>query len=119
MAGGPVFSFFFFSRARPVRMNLHEGAVQRHRLRLDLHAPLLLEVFEHPVEDPVLRPAIHPRTDGVPTPKPGWHPPSLAPLLDGIQDGAEDLRVRDAQVASLHRQKRRNAFVLCIGQFHP
>ena len=50
-------------------MDLHDSAVQRHRLQLDPDEPLLLEVFEHSVEDPVLRPAIHPGVDGVQTPE--------------------------------------------------
>ena len=57
--------------ARPSRREEpSRGAVHRNRLSLDPGELLLLEVFEHPAEDPVLRLAIHPGADGVPPPEP-------------------------------------------------
>ncbi len=72
-----------------------------------------------PVEHPVPGPAVHPGVDGVPVADPGRQPPPLAAMLGDVQDGVEHLQVRQADVAALHRQGGRNAFVLSLGDLHP
>ena len=50
----------FFSAPRAIRVHLHAGAVQPHRLHLDAYDPLPLQVLEHAVQHTVRRPAVHP-----------------------------------------------------------
>ena len=100
-------------------MDLDDGAVHRHRLELDAHDLLSLQVFEHLVQHPVLRPAVHPRIDGVPIAKSRRQPSPFAAMFGDIQDGVEYLPVRKAYIAALDRQAWRDAFVLSFGEFHP
>ena len=109
----------FVSRPRPSGENLHAGTGQRPCLQLDSDERFLLEVCEHPTEDPGLRPVIHLSVDGMPPPEPSRDSPPLAPLLGNLQDDIEHGQIRDAHLPRLHRQQRRNAFVLRFGQFHP
>ena len=74
-------------------MDLDNGAVQRDGLELDAHDLFALQVFEDPVEHPILGPAIHPRVDGVPPAEPTRQSPPLAPMLGDVQDGVEHLQV--------------------------
>ncbi len=113
MAWGP-----FFSCPRPVRMHLHDGAVQRHRLELDAHDLLALQMLENPVKHAVLRPAVHARVDGVPVAKAGRQAPPLATVLGHIQNGVENPEVGNADVAPLHWKLGRDAVVLSLSEFH-
>ncbi len=99
-------------------MHLDDGAVQRDRLQLDTHYLFSLKVFEHPVQNPLLRPAVHAGIDRVPVAEPGRQPAPLAAVLGHIQDRVQNLEVRDADVAALHRQVRSYAFVLRFCDFH-
>lgn len=67
----------------------------------------------------MMKPAIHPGVDGMPTPEPGRSSSPRVTMLGDVHDGIEHVQVRDAHVAALHRQQRRNAFVLSFAQFHP
>ena len=109
----------FFSRPGAVRVNLHDGAVQRHRLQLDAHDLLALQVLEHPVQHPALGPAVHPGIDRVPVAEPRRKTAPLAAMLGHIQDRVQHLQVRQADVAALHRQVRRKPLVLSFRKFHP
>ena len=100
-------------------MHLDDGAVQRHRFQLEAHDPLPLQLLEHPVEHPALRPAVHAHVDGVPVAVPGRQPPPLAAMLGHVEDGVEYLQVRQADVAALHRKVRGNAGVLIFRDLHP
>ena len=100
-------------------MHLHNGAVHRHRLELDAHDLLSLQMLEDPVKHAVLRPAVHPGVDGVPVAKPCRQSSPFAAMLGDIQDGVEYLAVGKADIAALHRQMGRDAFVLSLGEFHP
>ncbi len=57
----------FFQRASPVRMHLDRRTVQREHIETDLHYSFLPKLFEHPVENPILGPAVHPHIDSVPS----------------------------------------------------
>lgn len=100
-------------------MNLDHGAVERHRLDPEAHDPLALQLLEHPVQNAVLRPPVHPSVDRVPVAEPGWQAAPLAAMFGDIQDGVENLPVRQADIAALHRKVRRNAGVLGFREFHP
>ena len=99
-------------------MNLDDGAVHRNRLKLDTHYLLSLQIFEYPVESPILRPPVHPGVDGVPVAESIRQPPPLAALLGDIQDCVERLQVRQTDVAALDREDRCDALVLSFGNFH-
>ena len=100
-------------------MDLDDRAVKRDRLDLDPHDLFPLQVFEDPVEDAALGPAIHPGVDGVPFAKPPRQPAPLAAVFGDIQDGIQHLQIRETDIASLHGEVGRNACVLRFGEFHP
>ena len=100
-------------------MHLADGAVQRHRLKLDPQQLFALQVCERPVEDAVLGPAIHPRVDRGSVAEPPRQAPARAALLGDIQDGIEHLQVRQVDIAALHGQAGGNACVLRFGDFYP
>ena len=114
MAWGP-----FFSSRRAVGMDLDDGAVQRHRLQLDADQLGALQVFEDPVEHPVLGPTIHAGVDRVPVPKAPRQPSPLAPLLGDVQARVEHLQIGHADIATLSRETGRDACVLRFGELHP
>ena len=114
MAWGP-----FFSSPRAVGMDLDDGAVQRHRLQLDADQLGALQVFEDPVEHPVLGPTIHTGVDRVPVPKALRQPSPLAPLLGDVQDRVEHLQIGHADIATLSREAGLDACVLRLGELHP
>ena len=99
-------------------MHLHAGAVQRERLQLDPHQPPPLQLLEHPVQHAVLRPPVHARVDRVPVAEPGRQAAPFAAVLGHMQDRVEHLQVRQADVAALHRETRRDHLVLFFGEFH-
>ena len=99
-------------------MDLDARAVQRNRFELEAHELVALQLLEDLVEDPGLRPPIHPGVDGVPSPKPSRQPTPLAAVFGDIQNGIEYLQIGEADVAPLDREVRRNAGVLSFGEFH-
>ena len=100
-------------------MHLDDGAVQRQRFELDAHDLFSLQLFEDPVEDAVLRPAVHAHVDGVPIAEATGQAAPFAAMLRHVQDGVEHLQVRQADVAALHRKVRGNASVLGFRDLHP
>ena len=100
-------------------MHLDDRAVQGDCLELDSQELFALQVGKDLVENPILGPAIHPGVDGVPVAEPLRYAPPLAALLGDRQDGIEHLQIREADIAPLHGQARRNACVLIFGEFHP
>ena len=105
-------------RTRAVGVGLDHSAVYRYRFEFDAHDLLPLEVFKHPVEHPILRPAIHPGVDGMPVAESGRQPPPLTALIGDIQDRVEYLQVRQFDVAALNGQDRCDAFVLSFCNLH-
>ena len=99
-------------------MNLHHGAVQRHRLDLDAHDLRLLQLLEHPVERTAFAPAVHARIDRVPIAEPPGQAAPLAALLGYVQDGIQNTEVGQTHVAPLRGQAVRDLFVLRSGDFH-
>ena len=58
-----------FERSRPIRVHLHFRAVERHHLHSHPNEVRTLQFCKHSVQHTGLRPAIHPRVDGVPVPE--------------------------------------------------
>ena len=100
-------------------MDLDDGAIHRHRLELDAHDLLSLQMFEHLVQHPVLRPAVHPGVDGVPIAESRRQSSPFAAMFSDIQDGIEHLPVRNPYIAPLEWQMWRDAFILRMGEFQP
>ena len=91
----------------------HEAAIDL--LTFSLAAQLVgrgLQVFEDPVEHPVLGPTIHTGVDRVPVPKALRQPSPLAPLLGDVQDRVEHLQIGHADIATLSREAGLDACVL-------
>ena len=61
------------SRRRVLRLR---NGPERHRLPFDAHDPLPLQLLEHRVEHPALRPAVHAHVDGVPSCRAGAEAPA-------------------------------------------
>lgn len=85
-------------------MHLDTGAVQRHRLDLDLHDLCLLQQLESAIEHARLSPATHARVDRVPVAEPLGQTAPLAAMLGHVQDRIEHLQIGQADIAALPRQ---------------
>ena len=85
-------------------MDLDDGAIHRHGLKLDAYDLLALQVFEHPVQDPVLGPAVHSRVNGVPIAESLRQSSPFAAVFGDIQNGVEHLPVGNAYIAALDRK---------------
>ena len=108
----------FFSRPGAIGMPLDAGAVQAHGLPPDLDHPRPLPMREPAVQNPVLRPPVQARVDGVAVAE-GLRPAApLAAVLGHVENGVEYRQVREADMAPRPRQQRGHALVLCPCQFH-
>jgi hypothetical protein len=96
-------------------MYLDRGRVERERFDLDADDLLGLQLFKHPVQNAILRPAIHPRIDRVPAPEALRKTPPFAALLSDVQH----LQMAQANVAALHRQPILDPFILRFRDLHP
>lgn len=114
MAWGP-----FFQSPRPIGMDLDDGAVHRCHFELHAHELFPLQLLEDPIQHPALRPATHPCVDGVPVAKARRQSSPFAAMFGHVQDGVEHLQIRQTDVAALHREVWRDAFVLSLSKFHP
>ena len=99
-------------------MNLHNGAVQGHRLDPDAYELSMLQLLEQPVEHAAPGPAIHACIDCMPIAKALWETAPLAAMFRYIQDGIENLQVRKAYIAPLPRQTALDLLILSFGDFH-
>ena len=108
----------FFSSPCTVGMYLHAGAVEAQGLDPDPDHLLPLQGLEHAVQNAVLRPPVHARVDSVPVSEVLRQATPLAAVLGHLQNGVEYLQVREADIAPLPRQQRRNELVLYPGEFH-
>ncbi len=109
----------FFSDTRAVGMYLDTGAVETKRLDFDSNNLVSLQLFEHTVQNAVLRPSVHSRVDRVPIAEPLRQTTPLAAVLCHIQDAVEHLQIRKTDIAPLLRKWRRNTVVLSFCKFHP
>src|SRR5437764_14121291 len=99
-------------------MYLDAGAVERHCLDPDSHDLLALELFEHLVEHPGLRPPTHAGVDRVPIAESLGQAPPLASVLCDVQHGIDDLQIAHAYVASLQGQAVLDARKLIACDLH-
>ncbi len=67
----------YFGRRVTVGMHLDNNDVQGHLLDLDAHNLFPLQVFKHPIEHPILRPAVHMHVNGMPVAKSGGAVPAV------------------------------------------
>ena len=100
-------------------MDFDEGAVQSHRLQLDLNDLLLLQPCKHPIEHARLAPAIHACIDRVPISKTAGQAAPFTPLFGDMQDGVDDLKIAETDVTSLARQAVFDPAELGFGDLHP
>ncbi len=98
-------------------MPLAAGAVQAHGLHPDPDHPRPLPMREHAVQNPVLRPPVPARVDGVPVAEVLRQAAPLAAMLGHVENGVEYRQVREADMAPLPRPQRGNALVLCPCKF--
>jgi hypothetical protein len=95
-------------------MYLDRGRVERGRFDLDTHDLLDLQLFEHPVQNAILRPAIHPRVVRVPAPEALRKTPPFAALFGNAQHRVQHLQIAQANIATLHRQGVVYPLILCF-----
>jgi len=84
-------------------MNFYNGAVQRHRLDLDTDDLSMLQLFEQSIQNTALRPAVHSGVDRMPVAKTLWQAAPFAAMLGNVQNGIENLKIGQADIASLPR----------------
>ncbi len=70
-------------------MHVHHGAVPRPHLDLSTDDLQALQLRKHPIQNPLLRPAVHPGVPGVPGAEVGRQPAPRASLLGHVQDGVK------------------------------
>jgi hypothetical protein len=99
-------------------MHLDRGRVQRHGFELDADDLLDLQLLEHPVQNPSLRPAAHPHINGMPAAEPLRKTPPFTALLGHIKHCVEHLEVAQAHVPTLHGQRFLDPFILRFCHFH-
>jgi len=108
-----------FLLAPPYRRDApYAGAVEARGLDPDPDHLLPLQMPEHAVQNPLLRPPVHACVDGVPVAEVLRQTAPLAAVLGHVENGVEYLQVRETDIAPLPRQQRRNAPVLFWGEFH-
>lgn len=76
-------------------MHLDRGAVQRHGIDFDPNELSMLQPFEHTIQDAGFRPATPACVDGMPAAKAFGQTTPFAALLGNVQDGIQDLKVRE------------------------
>ena len=100
-------------------MDLNRGRVQSERFDLDADDLFRLQFLEHPVQNPVLRPAIHPRVDCVPAPEALRKTTPFAALLSDVQHRVQYLQIAQTNVAALHWQSILDPLILRFRDLHP
>ncbi len=76
------------------------------------------QALELAVQNAVLRPPVHARVDGVPVSEVLRQTAPLAAVLGHVENGIEDLQVREADIAPLPQQQWHNALILYPDEFH-
>ena len=99
-------------------MNLHYRAVQGYGLDPDADDLSLLQALEQSIHHAALGPAAHACIDRVPVAKALWQAAPFAAVLGYIQNGIENLQVRQTYVASWPGQTAFDLLILGFGDFH-
>ena len=100
-------------------MHLDRGRVEGERLDLDANDLLDLQLLKYPVENAVLRPAIHPHINRVPAAETLRKTTPFAALFSHIQHRVQHLQVAQTHVATLHRQRILDPLILRFRDLHP
>lgn len=99
-------------------MYLDRGRVEGERFDFDAHDLLGLQLLKYPVQNAVLRPAIHPRVDGVPATEALRKTTLFAALFRNVQPRIQHLQIAQANVAALYRQPILDPFILRFRKLH-
>lgn len=99
-------------------MDLHKGAVQGYGLDLKPEDLLFLQGSKDPRQHSLFGPAAHAGVNGVPRAEVLGEASPLAAVLCHVQDGVENLEVREADVAALSGEAVFDLAVLCFCDFH-
>lgn len=92
-------------------MNLVDGAVEGDGLDFDADL-LLLELFEDEINQAALDPVAHTGISGLSVAKAFGQSEPIAAVRGNIQNGVEDLKVEEADIAAPMLQAVRNLVVL-------
>ena len=107
-----------FECPRPIRAHLHSRTIERHHLHSYPNEVRTLQLRKHSVRHCGLRPAIHPRVDGVPAPEGGRQSTPLAPLFGHVQDGISHREMTERDIAVLLGEQVRDPFEVCLHELH-
>ena len=113
MAWGP-----FFLCPGAVWMNLDGGAVDAHLLDPDGQDLLLLQTGKQTVQHPGFAPPVHAGVNGVPVPEMGWQSPPFTAIFHHVEEGVEQLKIGQGDIAALARQAVSDTPVLAFCEFH-
>ena len=108
----------FSRRARGVRMQLDDRAVQAQRIPVQFSQQFLRQLGQHPRQHARLRPAVEPHVDRVPGTEALRQTAPLATVFSQVEQRVQHLSLGNRQLAARFRQQRRDPRVLRIGQFH-
>jgi hypothetical protein len=100
-------------------MHLDRGGVQSERFDLDANDLLRLQLLKYPVQNAVLRPAVHPCVDCVPASEALRQTAPFAALLSYIQHRVQHLQITQTHVAALHWQRILDSLILRFRDLHP
>ena len=107
-----------FERSRPIRAHLHFRAVERHHLHPHPNEVRTLQFCKHSVRHTGLRPAIHPRVDGVSAPEGGRQSTPLAPCSATYRMASKHREMTERDIAALLGEQVRDAFEVCLRELH-
>ena len=99
-------------------MHLDRSAVQRYGIDFDPNELSMLQPFEYTIQHAGFRPAAPACVDGMPAAKALGQATPFAALLGNVQDGVQDLKVRETNIASLTRQTVLDQTILRFGDLH-
>src|ERR1019366_8222132 len=100
-------------------MHLDRGGIESEGFDLDANDLFGLQLLEHPVQNAVLRPTIHPRVDCVPATETLRKTTPFAALLSDIQHRVQYLQITQTNVAALHWQSILDPLILRFRDLHP
>ena len=99
-------------------MDLDRSRIECERLDLDAHDLLHLQLLEYPIENALLRPAIHARVDRVPAAETLRQTTPFTALLSDVQHRIQHLQIVQTHVAALHRQRILDPLILRFRDLH-
>ena len=112
MAWGP-----FFLSAGTLGVHLDDRAVEGNGFDFDLDDVPGLQGLEDLIQDAALGPAHHAGEDRVPGSEMLGETPPCAALFGDIQNGIENPKVGESQIAALNREAMGDLFVLGFADF--